>query len=51
MTVSTYRVVIEHEGVLVFVEIVKRTLWDSVLDLDGALDVLLVSELHLVVDR
>ena len=38
----TYGVVVEDEGVLVLVEVVQGPLRDPVLDLDRALDVLLV---------
>ena len=31
-------------------EIVERALWDAILDLDAALDILLLRELHLVID-
>ena len=47
----TYGVVVEDEGVLVLVEVVEGALWDAVLDLDRALDVLLVRELVLLVDH
>ena len=47
---ATYGVVVEDKGVLIFVEVVQRALWDAVLDLDRTLDVLLVRQLHLVVD-
>ena len=46
----TYRIVIENESVLILVEVVQRSLRDAILDLDGALDVLLVRELHLVIN-
>ena len=45
----TYCVVVEHEGVLVLVEIIKRPLWDSALDFDRTLNVLFFCHLHLVV--
>jgi len=43
-------VVIEDEGVLVLVEVVEGALRDSILDFNGALDVLLVCQLHLSID-
>ena len=45
----TYGVIVQNEGVLVLVEVVKGALGDSVLDLDGAFDVLLLRELNFIV--
>ena len=45
----TYGIIVEDEGVLVFVEVVEGALRDAVLDLDRALDVLLIGHLHLAV--
>ena len=46
---STYRVIVKHKGVIVFVEIVEGSLRDSVFDFDRALYVLLFLELYLVI--
>ena len=46
---ATYFVIVEHEGVLVFVEIVKRSLWDPALDFDRTFNVLFLCQLHFVV--
>ena len=46
---GTYGVVIEDEGVQIFVEIVQGSLGDSIFDLNTALDILLVTELYLVI--
>lgn len=44
---ETYCVVVEDECVLILMKIVKTTLRDAILDLNGALDVLLIRQLHL----
>ena len=42
---KTYSVSVENQRVLILMEVVQTSLRDSVLDLDGAFDVLLVREL------
>jgi len=46
----TYGVIIKNQRVLILMKIVKRALRDTILDLDTALDILLVRELHLVIE-
>ena len=38
----TYGVVVKDERVLVFVKVIERSLWNTILDLYAALDILLV---------
>jgi hypothetical protein len=40
------RILVQYKCILILVGIVQASLWDSILDLNGALEVLLVCELH-----